>query len=210
MFDRKIIGTIGKDKRGFSLLEVMIVSLIFSVIILAAFGMMAVGIDIEDSTVTIGDMEDRSRMVLERIVGELQGAIMDTVIINATNDMIIFQVNEGYVGGEVQASTVRMFGLEYDTGEDMFGNDGLDNNGNDMIDEGLVVRVVEDEFGAPVDTTTLAHWIRGYDYRTRQTVQGLFFGLSGRNLTIRLEMQRRDAKGRLLQSISQTSIRIRN
>ena len=144
------------------------------------------------------------------VVEELQGAIADTVVISSTNDTIRFQVGEGYVGGEVQESTVRELAFQYAAGEDGFGDDGLDNDGDGMIDEAVVARIVEDDLGVPVEVTILTHWVKGYEYGTSQPVKGLFFSMSGESLTMRLELQKRDAKGRLLQSMSQTSIRIRN
>jgi prepilin-type N-terminal cleavage/methylation domain-containing protein len=83
-------------------------------------------------------VDAKARRALDRIAAELTGA--GNLVPNPTSqfgtDSLTFQAPTDYVGGNVVWSTQTRIAFEYETGET---NDGIDNNGNGLVDEGRVV-----------------------------------------------------------------------
>lgn len=123
----------------------------------------------------------------------------------------------GWDGADVVWGPESRFALELETGEL---DDGVDNNGNGLVDEGVVVWIREPD--TPNEQrTVIAHGVsrlwpgeieNGGDDNGNGLLdeRGLSFELSGNVLTIRLCLEDVDRDGRLLQNTAETSVRIRN
>ncbi len=207
-------------RAGFTLVEIMISVAIFSLAIMITFQMMATGIDVHAASMTTSDIETQAQRALDRIVEEVQVADLSRISApppdETGNPWLGYRRYEGYdVNGVIQWSCddphwINMsFGLWDVSGE--WRGDGVDNNGNGLFDESMLKRTEWDNMMVmPVEEQTLTRWVKGYDYKTEQSVEGLTFNLDGDRLIIRLELQKLDAKGNIVESAVETSIRIRN
>jgi hypothetical protein len=107
--------------------------------------------------------------------------------------------------------------LELETGEQ---DNGLDDNGNGLVDEGVIVWT---ENPGLVDERRVirSHWVREYlegelpnglddNGNGLRDERGLCFSIEGDVLTIRITLERRDDDGRIHTKTVQTSVRVRN
>ena len=85
-------------------------------------------------------VDAKARRAIDRIAAELTGAGAGMLVPNPTSqfgtDSLAFQAPSDFVGGNVVWGTQSRIAFEFETGET---NDGVDNNGNGLIDEGRVV-----------------------------------------------------------------------
>lgn len=132
-------------------------------------------------------------------------------------EILNFRQCTGYAAeSQTWGSTVQI-AFELEEGEL---DDGIDNNGNGVADEAVVV-LVEDVGGANERRTVLTHWVReqlegeilnGIDDNGNGLIDesGLVFSSAGSVLTIQLTLQRPGSEGGLVMRTVQTSIRLRN
>jgi hypothetical protein len=99
-------------------------------------------------------------------------------------------------------------------------DDGVDNNGNGLVDERKLLMTREPEGGEPL-TSALAHGVRelaegetanGLDDNGNglKDEAGLSFERKNGRLIVRLSLEQRDGEGHLLVRSLQTSVRLRN
>jgi hypothetical protein len=132
-------------------------------------------------------------------------------------DTITLQRNMGWSGISVNwgRPTVIEFRPEPDDPAD-----GLDNNGNGLVDEGMLVRYEMTDTG-PTALTVLTRWVRPLlegetDNNQDDNGNGLIdepgFCLDrvGDVWTVRLSLERRDSAGRTVTRTMQTAVRPRN
>ena len=183
---------------GFSLVELGIVTLVLSLVVIATFGVMQFGLETENTGSTLIEIQGMARRVLDGIAKDLQNAVLTTISPTppaagqAGTHTITFSPCAGYSGGSLQYGSVTTIAFAYETGES---NNGQDDNSNKLVDEGVVAKTVGGT------TQTLVHWVKE---------DGLSFNLDGHLLTVTLELERRNAKGDMLQASLATSIQIRN
>jgi prepilin-type N-terminal cleavage/methylation domain-containing protein len=206
---------------GFSLIEVMIVVTILGVVI-GSLSLMGIASDRAYRTgATSAQLESQAVTTTERIVADLCIAADDSLspdpVAGAGASAIEYVQALGLEDGEVQWSGLRRLAFEYEAGEV---DDGLDNNGNGLADEGRVV--LRDEIGGPAERRrTLTHWVRehlageianGLDDNGNGLIDepGFVVERLGETLVIRLTLERADAEGRLLTRTTKTSARLRN
>lgn len=123
----------------------------------------------------------------------------------------------GFVDGQVQWSDGRRLVLEYELGEV---GDGIDNNGNELVDEGRLVLVTDE--GEPTEhRRVLTRWVagllegevpNGLDDNGNGLIDERGFALEQRDRTLIVSMtlQRRDGDGRPVLRTGTTSVRLRN
>lgn len=133
-----------RDRRGFSLLEVMITVSILSIILVAAFAAWSASVDFFSLETVVADTNILSRRSMETFVdGNVYGArlaIASTIgmdpgatLSDFTSDRVSFSTNKGY---EVTPAGPVWYYVELVSDEN---NDNVDNNGNGLIDEGRLM-----------------------------------------------------------------------
>ena len=123
----------------------------------------------------------------------------------------------GIEGGVVQWTSLRRLELEYEPGEI---DDGLDNNGNELVDEMRLVLI--EAPGSPDEVRrVLTRWVaellegesaNGLDDNGNGLVDEPGFSLegSGRAVTVRFTLERRTNEGALLRRTAVSTVRPRN
>ncbi|MCF6285986.1 MAG: hypothetical protein L3K26_12440 [Candidatus Hydrogenedentes bacterium] len=123
----------------------------------------------------------------------------------------------GAVGRVLLWSPTQSIGVQLEQGEL---DDGIDNNGNGLIDEGRLV-FTQDLGLAAEQQTTKGHWIREYlegevpngiDDNGNGLIdeRGLTFQTDGSTVNVQLTLEALDPSGRLITKTVRSTIRIRN
>lgn len=168
------------------------------------------------------DLDARGSRALQRISQELRAAGAQSLVgfpqTPLFDEGITFDVVRGITraDGTLDWMPCRIQ-FEYFDGEL---DDGVDNNGNGLVDEGQVVLVHEWNTGDDrrvVLCTGVREYLEGEsldaaDENGNQLVdeRGLCFEMDGRRLTVRLTLEKLDPDGRLAMRTFTTSLRIRN
>lgn len=158
---------------------------------------------------------------LQRVAGELvfarRGSLQPATLETQGASSISFQRSLGVVGGEVQWGPLTTLRWESETGEL---DDGLDGNGNALIDEGQLVWI-ENEGQPEERRVVLGHGLceflpgetfDGLDEDGDGLIdeRGLCFSITGDLLTVRVGMQARTLGEGTLTKVVETSVFIRN
>lgn len=160
---------------------------------------------------------------LQRIVKELSFAGFEGLtpkpVAPFDTETLTYHACAGYDtdAAEMDWDVERTLRFEYDLGEV---DDGVDNDGDGLVDEGLVV-LVENEGEAGETRTVLVHGVReflqgeegnGDDDNGNGLIdeQGLSIALSGEVLTIRLSLQGVGSDGAVVTKTMQTGVFVRN
>ena len=145
-------------RRGFTLIEVAIVATIVSVVIAAVGVFELSNRKTLEQTSAFGSAQDLAHKALERVLKELDGASIATLVPDPTgalgSDTIVFEKSLGVnAAGTVVWSTRTRIALDMDDGETL---DGLDNDRNGLTDERKLT--VTYDFGTgTARTVTVAH-----------------------------------------------------
>jgi len=192
-----------KGQRGFSLLEVMIVTTILVVIVGGIFQVLSAGLNAYNSGTVLVDVQGLARRTMEGMIREVQGAGLSTVSPTPPlpgqtgTSTITFQQATGYSGGSVTWGDTITVAFAYVDGES---DNGADDNGNHLVDEGVVTLTIDDGEGG-ITNETIGYWVKE---------GGLQFNLSGALLTITLEVERYEPRGELMQALLSTTVKIKN
>lgn len=209
------------QRAGFSLVEMLVVTLILSV----ALGMLSmIGTSSErayQNGATAAQLEGQVSQAMERIVVELRPiaktSLTPGLVPGVGLPTLQYVQSVGYENGQVVQTPLRQLTLEYAEGEV---DDGLDNNGNGLIDEGRVVSI--ENAGTPDERRlVLTRWVAemfegeqldGVDENGNGLVdeRGFHVERVGDTLFVRLTLQRRDAQGQLMTRTARTSVELRN
>jgi prepilin-type N-terminal cleavage/methylation domain-containing protein len=208
-------------QHGFTLVEVVVATTLLSVIGGGIFALWNTGVDNYGLGVTGAEVERRSNLVLQQIAEELSTAGRDVLypqpLPPESSGKLTLQSNQGWSDGDVAWSTPTVIEFRYAADDP---NDGKDNNGNGLIDEGIIVRR-ENAGTADEREIVLTRWVREYlegeepngkDDNGNGLIDepGLCFDVIGEVWTIRLTLERPDPRGRLVTHTVQTSIKTRN
>lgn len=209
-----------KGAAGFTLVEMAIVSGLFAV----ALGSLALffrGTERLYRAETLdAELERQAAHALERVVRELRIAAADSFApAPEDGELSSFQYVQavGITAGAVDWTTPRLLELSLEAGEI---DDGLDDNGNGLVDEGRLV-LTTDVDGPEERSLLITRWVReflegevenGLDDNGNGLVDepGFVVDAFGDALRIRLTLERRTDEGRFLTHTVQTSIRPRN
>lgn len=217
----KITGRTNDAAAGFTLVE-----LLFSVVLLTVvIGAMALVGRASDQAYRTGaatsQLEAQAAATMERLVVELHVAGRQTIapdpVQGVGGDWIQYVQAVGIGPAGVQWSPLRRLAFEYERGEL---DNGLDDNGNRLVDEGLVV-VTEDVGGPGERRRVLTRWVReflegevqnGADDNGNGLIdeRGFFLERLEGTLVLRLTLQRTTNEGRPLIRSAQTSTKLRN
>lgn len=208
---------------GATLVEVIVAMTIFT-LVLGMVGLATLsGQEAYKTGINRSHLENHARRTVDRIASEVLEAgtqwILPQPLPPLGNSTLNYRRNEGFAAGNIVWSTNRQIQFQYAPGEL---NDGVDNDGNGLIDDGVAV-MIRDVGGANQQTITLSRWVpellegelpNGNDDNGNglQDEQGLSFEYEPveQRLTVRLTLQRPDVEGRIATSTVQTSVRIRN
>ncbi len=210
------------NRAGYSLLEILVAAVLFSVLVGSIALIGGTGTRLFHTAAARGELEVQARRALGRIQEELLASdhsSLDTFPqAPLWDDRLVFdQPSEfsGRNGAIAWSSTVIEF--RYDDGE---ADDGVDNDGDGLADEGVVV-LVKNWNDPDERTIVLCHGVR--EYLTGETPngnddngnglideKGLCFDLAEENLTLRLSLERRDSEGWLAARTFDSSVWLRN
>jgi prepilin-type N-terminal cleavage/methylation domain-containing protein len=203
---------------GFSLIEVVVASSLLGIILLAGAVVSRQGLQMLETTNQETRIEDKVRHAAERLVKELENtnAIVPDPDPAPVTDFVFLGV-DGVVAGVPQPTDpARMF-WRYQAGEL---DDGLDNNGNGLIDEGEIV--FTRDFGlASERSIVLARGVpellegelpNGNDDNGNGLIDEPGFCVLKEEelLVIRLSVQGRSPQGRLTTRTIETGLRLRD
>jgi hypothetical protein len=215
-------GRAGRRRGGHSIVEVMVALAVFAIAIGAAA---LVGLRSEATFRTESwrmTLDTRAREVLTRLAAELRSSAGGSVTALAESptwdDALTFDsvASIDKASGKIEWSTSRIE-FRYEAGEI---DNGLDDNGNGLIDEGIVV-LIRDWGGPGQLDTVLTRWVP--EYLEGETFNGLddngnglidergfAVARQGETITLLLTLERVDGDGRLATRTGETSILLRN
>jgi len=208
-------------RSGFSLVELLTVTLLLG-LILSSLALVGGASDRAYRTGSmVSHLESRIATAVDHVVGDLRSAGVDTFVpepapgVGASTVQYVQAV--GLAGAAAEWTGLRRLGFEYETGEV---DDGLDNNGNGLVDEGCLV-LTEDLGGPNERRRVLTRWVaeylegetpNGLDDNGNDLVDERGFVLErvGDSILVRLTLQRRTTEGALLTRSARTSATPRN
>jgi type II secretory pathway pseudopilin PulG len=127
-------------RAGFTLVEMAVAIAFFLLLMSSAVVAARGGMDAFRSSQDLSDLETRARRALDRAVYELVACGASELSPNPTGDFgasdLTFRTAVGLVGTAPVWSDFTSLAFEYSPGE---ANDGVDNDGNGLVDEGELV-----------------------------------------------------------------------
>jgi prepilin-type N-terminal cleavage/methylation domain-containing protein len=213
--------SIPRERAGFTLIEVLIAMTISAIVLGSAVTAAQRGVDAYRRSATNSALDAKVARALDRIKRELVGAGRDTLIpVPAApfgSQVLEFQTEASWAGAAVAWGSSVQINWEPAPGEL---DNGIDDNGNGLVDEGVVVRIV-DPGGPGEERVVLVRGVselhegelsNGIDDDGNGLIdeQGLSFDLNGDTLNVRLSLESRGPNGTLLVRTLETSITLRN
>jgi hypothetical protein len=205
---------------GFTLLELMIAGVFLVVMIGAFHAAVTRGAGTYRASVGPAALESRAIRLAARIaelIAETGMGELDPLPLGPVGGTSVeFRQNTGYDGGVVWGPKMRVQ-LEYEDGEL---DDGLDNNGNGLVDEGRVVLV--QDVGGPDEARRMliggvAEFLEGETLNAADDngnglidERGFVLVLNGTTLTIQVTLEGIDQSGATISRTVGTSVKIRN
>ena len=204
-----------------SVVELMIAMLIL-MLLLGAIGVTVLrGGEAFKQGVATSEVESQARRALDRISDELAGARVASLAPNPAgffgSSTLDFDESAGFAGGVVVPGNTTRIQLRPEPSDP---DDGIDNNGNGLIDECEVV-LVRDVGLATQTTTVIVPWVR--EFAVGETLngnddngdglrdeRGLSFELVGQTLNIKITLERLDPENIPFARTVETSVRLRN
>ena len=206
---------------GFTLTEILIASMILLTMVGGIYALFSTGLDTYQVGTSNAEVDRRTVQVLELIADDLATAgrsvVFPTPTYPATTPSVTLQKNTGFAGGAITWGPTTVIAFRHAADDP---DDGKDNNGNGLIDEGEVIRTID--AGTPNErTTVITRFVREYlegeipngiDDNGNGLVDepGLSFDTIGDVWTIRLTLEKRDTRGRLVTQTVQTAVKMRN
>ena len=187
---------------AFTLVEVTVAAAIFLIILLVAFTIVDRGVKYYYTTSAVGSLQEAARKALDRMATDLRGTGL-SIITDSLDQPLVEGVayqeihlrrNPGYENTEIpwEEGEAIIYRFEYEAAET---DNGTDDDGDGLIDEGILVRV-EDSSSAEI-----AHNVKE---------GGLSFTLQGSKIVIRVELEDIDDNQRKLEVSEETAVYIRN
>ena len=213
------------DRAGYTMLEMVISVTLLSLILGGVVSLGLAGSGAFKAGVTTTTLDNRVRQSSERLAKEIAGARRGTLIPDPQpipgiqgvgTSTLDFEQNVGFAAGAIQWGPRTRVAFEYEAGEL---NNGADDDGDGLIDEGAIVMTV-DPGSAAARRTVLATGVsellegetaNGADDNGNGLVDesGLVFDLDGTALIIRASLERMQNNRRIVRTI-ETSVLLRN
>jgi prepilin-type N-terminal cleavage/methylation domain-containing protein len=208
-------------KSGFTLLELMITVLILAGV-MGSISLIAQASQRAYQTGAVkADLEARTAATIEQVVAELsiagRGTLTPDILPGVGVDALQYMQATGMDAGEVVWTPMRRLAFEYEIGEL---DDGIDNNGNGLIDEGRLV-LTEDLGGPGERERVLTRWVRelaqgeepnGIDDNGNGLAdeRGFTIQRAGDSLILMLTLEKRNAENMPMVRTGRTSTKLRN
>ncbi len=212
----------GGASRGFTLLELMISMAILALALGGVYSWFLSTTRAAGVVTTKSELGLSASRALERIAGRLLPAGLDTLFpphptAPLGTSSLTFNRSQGFVGGQKTWEAPTTIAFRLAPGEL---DDGLDNDGNGIVDDGQVVLTVHagqpDEQEIILCGRVKRYWgteiANGEDDNGNGLVDepGLSFELTGDKIIVRLSMQALTFGGKLVTADVETSVRLRN
>ena len=213
-------GTHGGQK-GLTLLETIVASSLLLLVLGGVLGVLRSGTDTYAVGITKADVDSHARNLVDTIAEALvysgNAVMLPASASPLSSSTITYQESTGFSGGVLRWGNPLTIEFVIDAGEL---DDDRDNDGNGLVDEGMVVRRETLPSGETREVV-LTRWVREYlegevpngaDDNGNGLVdeRGLCFERNGDVWTVRATIERRDADGRLLTCTADTTVRPRN
>ena len=210
------------SRAGTTMIELLFMMSLLSLIVGALFALGNAGTRLFNSGISRASLESRAAQTIDRLERDLESARADSFDALPASPLWQESISfdrvasiRGY-DGRITWTTSRVE-LRYEAGEL---DDGIDNDGDELIDECEAVLVLDDS-GPNEQTIVLAHEVR--EYLEGETAngaddngnglideRGLCFERTGDDLALRLTLEARDREGRLMTRSLETSVYPRN
>jgi prepilin-type N-terminal cleavage/methylation domain-containing protein len=208
-------------RAAFTIVELSVAMLILA-ILLGAIGMTVMrGGGAFKQGIAAGAVEAQARRAIDRIAEQFASAQASNLNPNPLppfgSNTLDFRNSTGFAAGAPTWGATTRLQFQYDPGEL---DDGVDNDGDGIADEGRVVLM--ENFGLPNQVTQVlclhvrefleGETANGADQNGNGLIdeRGLSFELVGQTLTIRLSLERLDADNNRLVRTVETGVRLRN
>lgn len=149
------------SRAGFTLIEIVISAGILAMVAGSLVAASLQGDRAYRATNLETSLDALARRTLDRVAEELATVGAGVLVPNPTgqfgSDTLSFQTPIGFAGGVIVWGTQSRIAFEYETGEI---NDGVDNNGDGLADEGQLV--LTRNLGTTNDRIVLCHHVREY------------------------------------------------
>ena len=211
----------GSRRGGFTIVEIMIAMTILAVVGGAITLAVQSSIGVYSTATRVVDLEDQGRYTLQRIKTLLLAT--SQTMINprpgspASTNSVDFQRAVGAVGLAITWGNLERIQFQYEPSEL---NDGNDNNGNGLVDEGRLVWI-QNVGLASQRQIVLCKYVRELQQNETPAAgdengngltneSGMCFDFSGNNVNMRLTIERFDSQGVLISRTFQSTITVRN
>lgn len=210
-----------RARAGFSLLEVLIAMTIMGTTLFS----IALAMDKASGSFDEGqvdrDLDSKIHRTLDFVTNELvdsgTGTFQESLLAPTGSDTLSFRRSQGFAGGAMQWGPFLRLTLELEQNEL---DDGVDNNGNGLVDERVAVWL-ENPGQANERRRVLTRWVAelaegetfdNTDENGNGLVDepGLSFELGDGVLDVRLTLQRIGHEGRMVTRSGEVSLRVRN
>lgn len=202
---------------GFTLLESLIAVTLLAVLFLAVAQTSSKASDAFDEGGTEHALSTSTHRCLDRITEAIEfaggGILAGLGVADVGADKVSFSTPIGWAGTDPDWSGLIVIRAELEAGEL---NDGLDNDGDGLIDELQVVQILADGrrivLASGVAELYAGEIANNLDDNGNglKDERGLSFSAVGNVVSVRLTCQRRDEAGRLLTKTAETAVRLRN
>lgn len=179
---------------GVTLLELLIAAAILAVIGAMMMSILLTTSNTYNSEVSAVTLDQNGRWAMDRITEDVRGAVASTrqIVVTGADTSVTFRPNVGYFGGALQLGNPITYKVQLMPGEI---DDGLDNNGNGLIDERQLVRI---QNGV---TTAISPWVQKGGFRVVDL---------GQSLSITLVLEKTDGAGKTNQRTLTSQVQFRN
>ena len=213
-----------RSSGGYTMVEVLVAATILALMLGAVTLVGGANDRAYQSGIALAHLEAQTDEALARIVAEIRIAELETITPDPTAGVgagaLQYTQAVGFTAGQVVSTPLRVLAFAYEAGEL---DDGIDNNGNGLVDEGRVL-LTEDLGGPDERQRVLTRWVsellegeiqNGLDDNGNGLVDEAGFWVerdadSPGTFLLRLSLHRVDSQGRLITRTAQTSTRIRN
>ena len=209
------------SRSGFTIVEMALAAALFAVLFGSAAMALLEGADAYKATRINSNVETRVRRAIDRVASELMSTGQETLLPDPIGQFgasdLVFQRAVGTNGDDVVWGNQIRFAFEYENGE---ADDGVDNNDNGLIDEGVLV-MTRDDGGANEQRVVLVHGVTeflegetadGNDENGNGVIDEAGFNVHrvGDTLTLRLSVAGVSPQAGVIVRTLETSIRLRN